>query len=306
MSDLAIFKRAASLTLPVVFFLAGAAGAQELVPGAYTPAPVGFNLITTSGSFSTGALSFDPTLPVENAHAKLGVGTVGYGRTLRVAGRFANVIFVLPYVYGHAQGIFLGQQAERWLNGIGDPVVRVGINLVGAPAMTPKEYAAYRPGVLVGLSLTMSLPLGEYEADRFINIGRNRWAFKPEIGISSTHGKWTVEGDFSTGFFTDNTNYVNGHTLAQAPIASVQGHLIYTIRRGYWIAGDANYFYGGRLTNNGVEAASKISNSRIGVTVAVPIPFINRQIRIAYSDGLRTALGGDFRTIGVSYSHAWK
>lgn len=305
MRELAIFKRAASLTLPVVFCLAGAAGAQDLVPGAYTPAPVGFNLITTSGSFSTGALSFDPTLPVEDARAKLGVGTVGYGRTFRLAGRFANVVFVLPYVYGHAQGIFLGQQADRWLNGIGDPVVRVAINLVGAPAMTPKEFAGYSPGFLVGLSLTMSMPLGDYEADRFINIGRNRWSFKPEIGISSTHGRWTVEGDFSTGFFTDNTNYV-GQTLAQAPIVSVQGHLIYTIRRGYWVAGDANYFYGGRLTNNSVEAASKISNSRIGVTVAVPIPVIKRQIRIAYSDGLRTALGGDFRTIGVSYNYAWK
>jgi hypothetical protein len=155
----------------------------------------------------------------------------------------------------------------------------------------------------VGLSLTASLPLGRYENDRYINIGRNRWAFKPEVGISTTHGHWTFEGDFGAGFFGDNTDFV-GKTLAQAPIASAQGHVTYTIRFGFWVAFDANYWHGGRITTDGVEASNSLSNSRVGVTAA--IPFFKRQIRINYSDGWRTALGGDFKSIGVSYSHAWR
>jgi hypothetical protein len=300
----AIFKRAASLALPVVFCAARVAGAQELAPGAYTPAPVGFNIVTLGASFNSGGLAFDPTFPVEGAHAKLGAGAIGYGRTFRLAGRFANLGGAVPYINGTAEGVVFGQFQQRHLSGAGDPIVRFGVNLFGARAMTPKEFAGYRARVLVGVSLTASLPLGQYNNDRYINIGRNRWAFKPEVGVSTTRGHWTLEGDFGAGFFTDNTDYVGGKTLAQAPIASAQGHVIYTIRFGFWVAFDANYWHGGRITTNGVEASTSLSNSRVGITAA--IPFFKRQIRVNYSDGWRTALGGDFKTIGVSYSHAWK
>ena len=272
--------------------------------GAYTPAPVGFNLITLSGIFSTGGLSFDPTLPIEDASAKLGGGFVGYGRTFRLGGRSASAIFGVPFVKGHLKGLLLGQTQERNLAGFGDPVVRVAVNLYGARAMTPAEFAKYRPHTVVGVSLAVSGPLGQYDSNRYINIGRNRWAFKPELGISSTQGHWTVEGDFSASVFTDNDDYVNGSTLEQAPIWAVQGHLMYTFRYGLWIAADGNYWSGGRLTTNGAPASQQLGNSRAGLTLALPIR--KRQIRFAYSFGAFTRLGGDFHSFGASYTYAWK
>lgn len=296
--------RAARIALPAFFVLATPAAAQDLVPGGYTPGPVGYNVVNVAGAFSAGGLSFDPTLPVEDAKAKLGIGSVAYGRSLGLFGRYANVLAVLPYVNGHVQGLLLGNHEERWLSGLGDVSVRVGVNLFGARAMTAKEFAAYRAKRIIAVSLTVGVPVGQYDSDRFINIGRNRWAFKPEIGLSTTHGRWTFEGDAAFSVFTDNHNYVGGKTLEQAPIGAVQGHVIYTIRFGYWIAADANFWRGGRLTTNGVDAAEQMRNSRAGVTLALPL--FRRQIRIAYSFGAYTTLGGDFHTVGASYSYAWK
>ncbi len=144
---------------------------------------------------------------------------------------------------------------------------------------------------------------GSTDNSKFVNIGTNRWAFKPELGLSRRRGRWTFEGDFGGAFFTDNTDYVNGGTREQSPIASFQGHLIYTIRPGLWVAGDGNFWNGGRITANGAPNIVDQENSRLGITVAVPVAL--HQFRISYSVGAYTTIGGDFQSLGVSYSRAW-
>jgi hypothetical protein len=283
------------------------AGAQDLVPGAYTPSPVGFNVVTVISSFAKGDVTFDPSLPVEDGHATISGLGAGLGRSFGLAGRYANALVVVPLAHGHVQGRLNGQFEERTRQGFADLTARFGVNLYGARAMTPKEFVTYQSAAtqtIAGVSLTVVAPIGQYDSTKIINIGANRWAFKPEIGISRRRGRWTIEGDFAGVFFTDNTNYLNGGVREQAPIAALQGHLIYTIRPGYWIALDANYWRGGRVTTNRVPALSLQNNSRAGVTFAVP--FRRHQIRIAASAGAYTRLGGDFFSLGVSYSYAWQ
>ena len=296
--------RTASLTLSAFFLSVSVAGGQDLVPGAYVPAPIGFNILTFYGGFSAGGVSFDPTLPVEDAKARIGSAAVSYGRTFGLFGRVASIGGVLPYAQGHIEGELLGQFLTRDLSGLTDPVGRFAINLFGAPAMTLKEFAAYRPRTLVGVSLTVLMPLGEYDESRYVNLGRNRWLFKPEVGISTTHGPWTIETDLGVTMSTANEHYVDDTTLEQAPIFAVQAHLTYRFKPALWIAMDANYWTGGRLTRDGVDALEQQGNSRMGVTAA--IPFFSRQLRVAYSFGAYTRLGSDFHSLGVSYSHAWR
>ena len=64
--------------------------AQDLVPGAYAPAPIGFNVVTVSANVSGGDIAFDPSLPVEDARATLGVTFLGFARALCIAGRSAD------------------------------------------------------------------------------------------------------------------------------------------------------------------------------------------------------------------------
>ncbi len=118
-----------------------------------------------------------------------------------------------------------------------------------------------------------------------------------------TRGRWTFEGDIGGVFFTDNTDYVNGATRAQAPIVGLQGHLIHTFRPGFWVAADGNYWRGGRVTTNGNRSAFEQENSRIGATLAYPVR--RHQLRFSYSLGAYTTIGGDFHSVGMSYNYAW-
>jgi hypothetical protein len=280
-----------------------AADAQDLVPGAYTPAPVGANVVTILATINDGDIAFDPSLPVEDGHSTLGVTAVSFNRTLNIAGRFASIGLGAPYVRGHVQGLVLSQLQEASRSGLADMSARIAVNVYGAPAMTRQQFAAYRATTIVGLSVTVAAPIGQYDPGKTINIGSHRWSVKPEVGFTRRTGAWTFEVDLGASFFTDNTNFQNGGTRQQAPIASAQGHLIYTIRPGLWVAGDGNYWSGGRLTTNGIEGSERQQNSRLGATFAVPIR--RQQVRISYSFGAFTTIGGDFQSVGVSYSYVW-
>ena len=280
-----------------------AARAQDLVPGAYTPAPVGFNVVNITGVFSDGAIAFDPSLPIDDAHSTVGGVAVSLGRTLSIGGRFANVGVGIPLVIGHVEGLVFEQFQEASRSGQGDLAARIAINLYGAPAMTPRQFATYRATTIVGVSLSVAAPVGQYDSTKYVNLGTNRWSFRPELGISRTRGPWTFEGDLGVLLFTDNTNYVNGATRAQAPIVGLQGHLIRTFRPGFWIAADGNYWKGGRVTTNGTPQVTEQENSRIGATFAYPIR--RHQLRFSYSFGAYTTIGGDFQSVGMSYTYAW-
>jgi hypothetical protein len=295
-------RQRARLAVAVWLLAAASARGQDLVPGAYRPAPVSITIVTIGVTVNDGDISFDPSLPVEDAHASLGWMIAGFNRTLSIAGRYGSVGVGAPIVFGHVEGAVLGQFTEATRTGAGDVAARVAINLYGAPAMTPREFAAFHPATVVGVSATVTLPLGQYDSTRFVNIGTNRWSIKPEVGIARTRGRWTVEGDLGATFFTANPDF-RGDTRSQAPIVSTQGHVIYTFRPGMWIAGDGNYWIGGRLTTGGVEASQDQRNSRLGLTVAMPVK--TQQVRIAYSVGAYTTIGGDFQSLGVSYSYAW-
>ena len=45
----------------------------------------------------------------------------------------------------------------------------------------------------VGVSVTVAPPLGQYDPAKLIDLGNNRWSFKPEIGLSRTRGPWVLE-----------------------------------------------------------------------------------------------------------------
>ena len=298
-----VVYRIAVVALISSVLVAPAVSAQTLVPGAYTPGPIGFNVVTVLATFNKGDVTFDPSLPIEEARAAISATGLGYARTFSLAGRYANAGLAVTYAHGNIEGLVLGELQQRTRSGPGDISARIAVNLYGAPALTRQAFAGYQSRTIVGLSLSATMPVGQYDPAHAINIGTNRWSFAPEVGISRRSGRWTLEGDIGAVLFTDNTNYVNGGTREQAPIATLQAHLIHTIRPGFWVAADGNFWRGGRVTTNGTPAVEQQHNSRLGVTVAVPIR--RHQVRIAFSTGAYVRLGGDFISLGVSYSYAW-
>ena len=287
-----------------LLLLSGHASAQELEPGAYWPIPVGLNIATVVDSFNWGDLAFDPAAPIDEASARINTTALSFTRAFSLAGRSANVGVALPIVAGHVEGLYLGQPADVDRFGQGDPRFRLGVNLHGAPAMTPKEFASYRQQTIVGISLVVAPPLGQYDQARLINLGNNRWSVKPEVGFSQAHGQWVVEAMAGVWLFTDNTSFFGGTTREQDPIAATQFHLTYRFQRTMWLAADANYFTGGRTTIAGRRNFDLQRNSRIGGTFSKAL---NRQsaIRMAVSRGAYTTIGANFTSIAVGYNYVW-
>ena len=209
-------------------------------------------------------------------------------------------------------GIFLrrsgalssGQPREREMSGLGDPRFRVSVNLIGAPALSAKDFVNYRQDLIVGVSLQVSAPFGQYDSSKLLNLGNNRWSFRPELGISKAVGPWTFELAPSVTFFSDNTDFFGGNTFAQTPFYVVQGHILYTFQSGAWIALDGVYFSGGHTTLNGVTSDNEQRNTRAGFTVALPI---DRQhsLKVSASTGITTRTGSEFSAVGIAWQYRW-
>ena len=278
--------------------------AQELVPAAYTPAPYGVNLLSLATAYNSGDMTFDPAGPIEDASGRITASTLGYLRTLKIAGRSANVGIIVPYVVGHIEGIYIGEQAFADRSGLGDLGLRCAVNLYGAPAMSPAEFSVFKPRTMIGASLVVRAPTGQYNSEKLINIGANRWAFKPEVGVVHVVGRWAFDAYLGGWFFTDNKDFFGGLTRQQDPMISTQFHIRYLFKPGLWAAIDGNFWRGGQTTVNGAVNDDKQHNSRVGATVAFRLGR-HHSLRAAASRGAITRIGGDFTSIGVSYGYCW-
>jgi hypothetical protein len=280
--------------------------AQELEPGAYWPLPVGMNILTVVNVNSRGDLTFDPSLPIDNASARIN-STVGvYSRTLSVWGRSSNVSAQFPVMVGHVEGNYFGEPTEVDRFGQGDPRFRMAVNLYGAPSMVPRTFGSYRIRTLVGVSVTIAPPLGQYDNTKLVNIGANRWSIKPELGFARAKGPWVIELMLGAWMFTRNAEFAGTGTRTQRPIVSSQSHLTYRfLSRNMWLAADANFYLGGQTTVNGLVKADLQRNSRIGVTYSAALT-PHHSIRASVSRGAITRIGGDFSTISAAYNYAWR
>jgi hypothetical protein len=147
-------------------------------------------------------------------------------------------------------------------------------------------------------------PVGEYNPQKLINIGTNRWAFKPELGIAHPIGRWFLEGYAGVWLFTDNDNFFGGQHREQDPLASFQAHVSYTFRPRLWVAFDATHYSGGRTTLNGVPSDNRQANLRVGLTLSVPAG-ARQSVKLSWSEGAATRIGGDFTSIGIAWQYAW-
>jgi len=297
-------RRTRAVLVSLAVLVAAPAAGQQLDPGAYTPAPIGVNVLILGNTVQGGDVAFAPNLPIEDASATIDISTLGYARAFGLWGRSANLALGLPYVAGHLEGLYLKTFQKVHRSGLGDVQIRLSANLAGAPAMTPREFAAYRPHWVIGASLTTVVPVGQYGNSKLVNIGANRWSFKPEIGITHTAGRWRTEVFVGVWLFTDNHGFYGGLTRRQDPILSTQFHFTRTFRRGLWAAFNANFYTGGRTTVGGSHNLDLQRNSRVGATVAFPLGPA-QSLRIAYSRGAYTTIGADFDSLGVSYQYVW-
>jgi hypothetical protein len=277
---------------------------QDLEPRAYANTPVGLNFLIAGYTYSRGGVASDPSVPLNDAAVQVHGGVLAYARAFGVLGQSAKVYMVLPVARISGSATFAGEPREREVSGLGDPRVRFSLNFYGAPALSLKEFADYEQDLILGASLQVSVPLGQYDADKLVNVGTHRWSVKPELGVSKAFGKLTVELLNGVTFYTDNDDFLGDKTRAQDPIYSVQGHVIYSFGHGIWAALDGTYYTGGRTTVDGVKGDDRQGNMRVGATVALPVSR-HHSIKLYASTGVSTRTGSDFDTVGMAWQIRW-
>jgi len=284
--------------------LAPALHAQELEPRAYSNLPMGLNFLAAGYAHSQGGLSTDPSLPLTDAHLKIDTGVVAYVRGVDFWGRSGKVDVIAPYSHLSGTALVAGQPRERVVSGAGDPRFRLSVNFYGAPALTLPEYPAYQQDLVVGASVQVTAPWGQYDASKAVNLGTNRWSIKPDIGFSKAFAPFTIDLTAGVTLFSRNDDYFGGQTLDQAPLYSAQANLSYDFGRGIWASLGATFYRGGRTTVNDAPKDNVLSNSRVGLTVAVPI---DRYYAIKFnaSSGISTRTGTNFDTVGLVLQYRW-
>jgi hypothetical protein len=282
--------------------------AQDLAPRAYVITAVHTNAINITWAFFDGGVNFNGTIPVTNATGTYNVSIFSYYHSLNFFGRSANITGYLPYGVGTFQGDLAEQSRSVYRSGLLDSSFRFSVNLMGGPAMQPKDFAKWKQKRLLGLSLRMVAPTGQYSGKKLVNWGSNRWAFKPELGYSERWGHWVLDGYAGVWFYSTNSAFYAGPVAKsqdEAPIGSLEGHLSYDVKPRFWLSLDANFWSGGITSLSGIRnLATKQTGSRIGGTLSYPISK-HQSIKVSYSNGTYIIFGGNYQNVSVSWQYSW-
>jgi hypothetical protein len=259
---------AAILTLPGL--------AMDFEPRQWSHLPVGMNFAGIGYAYTSADISLDPVLRLEDVEMDLETWAGKYIRTFGLFEKSARIDLTQGYQKGDWSGLLNGAPASTSRSGWSDTFVRLAVNLYGAPPLRRREFAAYRSGLreetIVGMGLVVRLPTGDYMEDKLINLGQNRFAFRPQLGVSHSRGKWTTE--------------VTG-------------------RPGLWVSASAGYDYGGENTINGVEKDDTRQDVGWALSFAYPI---SRQagIKATYIGSRKLeSTGLDSDTLIASVSFSW-
>lgn len=285
--------------------LCGEVSAQELEPRAYAANPIGAAFLVVGWSRSTGSVVTDPTLPISDIKATVDAVPAGVGYTFSVAGKTAQAVVALPYGWAEVSGRVFEQSGTINRSGLADTRIRFAVNLRGNDAMGLRDFVKEPRHTIIGASVVVSAPTGQYYRDKLINVGTNRWAAKPELGISVPKGKWDLDAYFGAWLFAPNNDYFPGGTKrTQAPMAALQGHGAYTFRPQLWLAADGTWYVGGAATVGNGDPTERVDNVRLGLTLSLPAGR-QQSLKLAYSAGATVRTGTDFKTFSVAFSRVW-
>jgi hypothetical protein len=296
--------------LGLFFFLfASACLAEELEPRLWVHLPINTNFIGSGYAYSDADIDFDPVLKIENGQMGLHTWAAKYIRSFALLDKTARIGLIQAYQDGHWTGLLDGTAKTVNRSGWTDTILRFAINLYGSPPMQGKEYATYHAAKEVettaGVGLSVQLPTGNYMDDKLINLGTNRFTFRPQLGISHKADKWLMEATGLIALYTDNNEFYNGNTLEQNPLFIIHGHLIYTFRPGLWASLSAGYDYGGRSSVNEREKDDLKQNLAWAFSFGFPI---NRKwgVKATYiSTRTQESTGVDSDTFAMGISTFW-
>jgi hypothetical protein len=282
--------------------------AQDLSPRAYVITPLNANAVIMSNSFYRGNVLFDGAAPITGATGTYNVQVLGVYHSFDFVGRSANVNAALPYAVGSFRGDVAGVPHQIYRSGLVDLTARVSVNLRGGPSMPIEEFRKWRQKTLLGVSLKVLAPTGQYDPTKLVNWGANRWAFKPEVGYSKRRRNLLIDCYAGAWFYTKNLQSYSPpvpRPQTEQPIGSFEGHVSYDVKPRLWFSLDGNYWFGGVTSLSGIaNPNTRQTSSRIGLTASIPVSR-HQSVKISYNDGAYIRFGGNYQSVSVAWQYSW-
>jgi hypothetical protein len=294
------------------YLLVDVCNAQELAPRAYLITPVHSNAVILSYSFFSGNLELEGAVPITGSKATAHAPFLAYYHSFNFFGRSANFTAALPYGVGNFRATAVGAEVAAYRSGLLSPAFRLAVNLIGGPAMNTDTFLKWRQKRILGASVSVVSPAGQYDPTKLVNFGTNRWAIKLELGYSQRWGHWILDAYGGAWFYTTNSEFFSHNqfspgtnTQTQTPVGSFEGHLSYDFKPRLWISLDGNFWSGGETSLNGVTNSATLQrNSRVGVTSSIPVSR-HQSLKFSYNNGAYVRYGGNFQNISVAWQYSW-
>jgi hypothetical protein len=286
----------------LIWFFCFSIFGQDLEPRAYASVPKGINVLAVGYGFNRGNVLTDPSLPVKDFILSTQSIGINYIHSFSISKKLARVQVSLPFADMQGKLSRNGEEITGSRSGMADMRIRFGINLTGSPALDRKDFRQYQEKAILGVSFVTSVPTGRYYEDKIINLGSNRWAFKPEVGISRRFKNIYAEAYLGTWFYTDNTEYLTDKVLKQKPTVTLQGHASYYFKNQMWVGLNTNWYKVGETTINGVVSSDLMNDWRIGATFSTPISK-TQSLRLQFHTGLISNFGLNYDSVTLAYQY---
>ena len=298
-------KRLLLACLALATFHAPETCAQFTDPRNYDNTPVGINQLELNYAYVHANASIDASLIVTGANLDLNQGTIDYTRYFGFLRRLMWLEAAVP-VAGLG-GSVSGTTIQGSTTGAGDSSYQVAMLFKGGPALTVAEFQNYRPTTTLGGSFTITAPTGLYNSNKILNLGSDRWSFKPEIAFTHPFGAeqhWEFNAYANATFYTDNTSYHGKQILGQDPIPGLEGHISYSFSHSIWASVDARYSFRGTTFLNGVSQYNTEQNFILGSEMGVSLSSRN-SLLLEFGKAVVHHNGPALVGFSVKYDYTW-
>jgi len=282
----------------------GRLSAQDLEARSYSVVPKGMHALAMSYTFSHGNIITDFASPIQNLDVNTSAINLGYVQTFGLFNKLARIQVAMPYGFLNGTATYLGADTSGSRSGFLDAKIKFGFNLFGSPLLAPKEFRLFQEHTVLGASIVISVPVGQYYPAKLINLGTNRWGFKPEVGFSHREGRLYYELYTGVWFFTANNEFLQKSSLDQKPLVALQAHVDYIFKSSIWVAVNAGLARGGESSINDVEQDDEQRNWRIGATFSMPINK-HQSIKALINTGVATRAGQNYTALTLVYQYIW-
>ena len=282
---------------------------QDIEPRRWNPLPLGTHVVGIGYGVSESDVYIDPVLQIEDVKQNMDVIAVSYVQPFKIGNKLARVDVTIPFVFGQWEGRISGEPQAINREGFSDPRIRVSLNLIGPSAMGKLEMMEYMKAnpvnTMLGISLAVNFPLGQYAENRLINLGNNRFVFRPQIGMVHNWGRWSYELTTSVFIITNNNQFFNNQQKKQNPLYAVQSHLIHRFKNRIWISGSLGLGTGAAATIDGVSQNDSRGDFLGALSFGAPITK-TQAIKLSYLRSVTFKdIGSDSDTVGISWSLAF-